>query len=469
MTGALSLLVPWALLALFLYRSLRSRIFLLGIPFLIVMDSSVYFDGMRVFHVPGRLSGTYVLLLLWLFFVWLVATDKMGLSGRSRPQAPVLHDSSLRARFLPEESALIVLVVLALGHAAGSFAQTGDLQDALGRSLPMLTMVVGYFLIRDIVARASTAEVTSFLATLIGANAVATVLFIVHQGLHISVYPAAEYFTTFFAGQEITRTFTFAPRFGLVFLTIAFVVSRRRWTVGWGVVLLITLVGVWVTYTRSLLLVTGVSVALSILLTEVKHPSARRLTRRLLLSVGLTLTVLFSLFLLLPAESRYFEQRLADLTGGKAASDASYIYREVRFRQTVEMVNKDGRLTLGEGFPTAREDPLAPRVALWGADMAWLLVVFYVGMAGLLAIALLFVGFGLRTAVTFRRTSGEGEFLALTYLVAIVASLLTTGISRSFMEPAVLPMALWLFAFVGAEAIRRPPEVAESAAVEAAA
>lgn len=455
-TGVLSLVVPWALLALFIYRARRSRIFLLGIPFLIFMDSSAFFDGMRLFHVPGRLAP-YALLTIWLLFVWLLAADEVGMTRRTVSAGPAPMYGRLPVRFLPEESALILLVFLAIGHATARFVQSGDLMDALARSLPMLTMVVGYYLVRDIVGRATRREVVSFLATLIAANTVATLLYIAHQGLHISVYPGAEHLETYFNGQLITRTFTFAPRFGLVILTMAFVLARRRWSMGWGLVLVVTLVGVWISYTRSLLLVTGVAVALSILMREVKHPSARRLTRRVLLTVGVGATIIFSLFVVLPTESKFFEQRVSGVTSGQGAtSDSSYIARTSRLQKTVDMVSRSGDLTFGEGFPTVGENSNVANIDAWGADMAWLLVVFYFGIAGVIAFAVVFVGFSWRAFRLFMQGDDEGEHLAITYFVAIVASLVTTGISRSFMEPTVLPMALWLFAFVGAEARRIP-------------
>ena len=455
MIRALSLLVPWALLGLFVYKALHTRIFLLGVPFLIYMDSSVYFDSMRIFHTPGRLSG-YLQLLGWLVITWALIVQPFGAARDQPAPGQPLRAAAPHRTFLVEEIALLAIAALALSHAAAIFSQTGDLGDAAGRALPTLTMIIGYYLVRDIVARTPAADMMRFVATLVLVSALASGLYVVHEGLHISVYPGADYYQTYFEGSLITRTFTFAPRFGLVFLAVAFIAAARRWTLAWGAVLAITLLGVWVSYTRSLLFAVGVAVALSVLAYELKHPSSRRLTRRLVLTVCLAGVAAFTLFAVLPTQSRYFEQRLSSLNGSQGVrADSSFFYRATRLSYTVSLLERNGDLTFGEGFPTARQDPNAPSVAVWGEDMAWLLVLYAFGLAGVVAFAALFVGFGARALWLFKRaTDRDSEHLALTCFAALVAVLLTSLISRSFMEPTVLPMSLWLFAFVGGLAVR---------------
>lgn len=238
MIAAVRMMVPWALLAVFLVCAFRWRIFLLGIPFLMFMGESVFFDTMKVFSIPGRLERP-VLLLLWLLAVWALATGRL-----SQGHAGVNRQGPSAERRLPLEDLLILAFgALVIGHIAVGAVRTGDFAGAAGKGLGMLSVVVGYFLIRDIVAHASRREVVAFLGAVVLSNAIATALFIMHQGLQAGIYTGAANATTVFGGQVITRAFTFAPPF--VLLTTAFVLARRRWTLGWGLVLLVTLVGVW--------------------------------------------------------------------------------------------------------------------------------------------------------------------------------------------------------------------------------
>ena len=48
-----------------------------------------------------------------------------------------------------------------------------------------------------------------FVNAIVVVSTVAAGLFVVHQGLHIRIYSAEEYFQTVFRGQVITRTFVF--------------------------------------------------------------------------------------------------------------------------------------------------------------------------------------------------------------------------------------------------------------------
>ena len=50
------LLLPSRLLLYFLWRSLRQRVFLLGLPFLMDMYYSVFFDRLKPFWMPSHVG-----------------------------------------------------------------------------------------------------------------------------------------------------------------------------------------------------------------------------------------------------------------------------------------------------------------------------------------------------------------------------------------------------------------------------
>ena len=89
----LLLLVPLAAVAYFVWQSTKSRIFLLGIPFLQFFRQSVFFEELRPFWIPGRLT-TVEVTTLWLILVWAVCTGWLLPSRRAagdsarRPSGP---------------------------------------------------------------------------------------------------------------------------------------------------------------------------------------------------------------------------------------------------------------------------------------------------------------------------------------------------------------------------------------------
>ena len=89
--GALRMIIPYALAAYFIYRGTRSRIFLLGIPFLMYMSASVFFGNADPFWIPGRFSGDFHV-FSWLVLVWLLCTGLLlpgsARASRSRPFGP---------------------------------------------------------------------------------------------------------------------------------------------------------------------------------------------------------------------------------------------------------------------------------------------------------------------------------------------------------------------------------------------
>jgi hypothetical protein len=157
---------------------------------------------------------------------------------------------------------------------------------------------------------------------------------------------------------------------------------------------------------------------------------------------------------LLPAEAGYLQQRLSSSgTSSAIVRDANVEVRMQDLSSTFAIIDRRDPV-FGVGFPAASPAQTA-QIELWGADIAWVPVLYNLGLVGAAAFGMLFIGYGVRALRLFARNEGDGEYLGLVYLIAVVTSLMLTMNTRSFMEPAALPMALWLFAFVAAEARRR--------------
>lgn len=446
--------VPVALLAWFLWRARINRLFILGIPVLMVMGSSIFFDRMRPFWVPGRLPPeTHI--MGWLVAAWVVIIW----TGRRRTG---LREVGVfgAARLLPEEIPFLLVAGLLIMHTLGVFATGGDLGAAAATASGFSYILLGYLVVRGVAARFSRAEIIEFLGAVVIANTVAAALYVAHQGLHVPIYPAAEYFTTVFRGQTITRTFTFAPQFSV--LALGFVLAKRAWTPGWLAVLAVTVLSIVVSYTRTLLLAAAVAVVIAIIVREMKKPHVGRLLRRVL-TIGVSIAGALLVFRAVrPVEYHFLLSRLGQFASAGGATDVgNWDIRSLHFL-AVERVVARGDQLLGLGFPAAGSNPVDAHLHLWTSDMAWVSILYRLGWVGLVLFALVFAGFAVRSLTLSLQSPEERRYLGLVYLIAIVLTVILSFVSWTFMEERVYAMGLWLLAFVAAEALRPREEEAEA-------
>ena len=142
--------LPTLLLLYFLRRSLRQRVFLLGIPFLMFMSFSVFFDKLKPFWVPGRFSPADHL-MLWLVITWVLYFDLL-LPKRLR----TLRERQLFGPRLsrPEEAVVVGLAGYVVVQIVMTALHYMGLGSALFEAEPFLYLMVGYFLLRGICCRA---------------------------------------------------------------------------------------------------------------------------------------------------------------------------------------------------------------------------------------------------------------------------------------------------------------------------
>ena len=172
--------MPAALTLWFIWKARGNGLFLLGIPVLMVMGGSVFFENMKPFRVPGRFEPA-TLLMIWLAVVWVVTVARRRLH-----EAPVGPFGA--GHVLPEELPLIgVAVCVGVGTLA-AFTASGDLANAANLASGALYLVLGYLLLRGIASRATRAETQEFLAAVVIVNTLACALFILDQGLHVPIY-----------------------------------------------------------------------------------------------------------------------------------------------------------------------------------------------------------------------------------------------------------------------------------------
>lgn len=448
----LRLAVPAVLLLYFVTRSFRERVFLLGIPFLMYMSTSVFFEKAKPFWVPSRLMPADHV-MLWLVIVWVVYFDLVLPGRRSAAGRPPLFGPRLSA---PEEVVLVGIGAYCAFEVALTVARFGDVASAIGQAKGFIYLFVGYFLLRGILCRASRCETVHLLVALVVVNTFAAGLFVLHQGLHFSIYDATEYQTITFMGQTLTRSFYFMPQF--LMLAVAVAIAQRRWTVWWPGIFLVTLAALWVSYTRSLLAIAVFEVAVVLGVRLLKRRQAGLAVRRALLIGGIVLLFAGVAFVALPVQSRYLASRIGMATAsGSIVQDANLQNRQRKMHRIYTWIGSESHL-LGQGFVSPAQNPPAADVEWMSADLVWVPLLYRLGLLGVALVVALFAAAVWRALRLSVSGAGEGEFLALVALGAIAGMFLDGFVSWTFLNPARYPLGLWLFALLAAEACRRRQE-----------
>jgi hypothetical protein len=447
------LVLPTVLLLYFLWRSLRQRVFLLGLPFLMDMYYSIFFEGLKPFWVPSQWMPADHM-MFWLLVTWIVYFDLL-LPGRRR---------SVRERHLfgprlsaPEEIVLVGFAAYMLFKVATTAVQYMDLGSAISQARIPLYVFAGYFLLRGILCHAGRKETVDFLAAIVVVNTIAAGLYVLHQGLHMYIYVGVvEYQHLVFNGEVLTRSFYFMPQ--LLPLAIAFCVAKRKWNAFWIGILLVTLAAVWVSYTRTLVLVALVEIAVVLAVRLLKQRDAWPAAKRVLQIVLVMAVFVGAAITLLPTQSAYLFSRIAG-TGsrGSALEDNNLQVRLTWWRTTNEWIGSDNRL-LGVGFPSPAQDARATRVAQMAADLVWVPTVWNLGMIGVVGLICLFVAFGWRAVSMSFAGSDDAALLSVVLLGVIVGVFLQGFVQWTIFDPWHTPTALWFFALLAAERCRQRAE-----------
>lgn len=459
---ALRLALPAIVLLFFVLRAFRERVFLLGLPFLMLMADSIFFDQVKVFWVPARLAPADHV-MLWLVIVWVVYFDLL-LPGRRRAAgSPGLFGPRLSA---PEELVLVGLAAYCALELGLTVLRFGDVSSAVGQAKGFIYLFAGYFLLRGMLAHAGRGQTIHFITALVGVNTIAALLFVAHQGLHLPIYEVTEYQTITFMGQQLTRSFYFMPQ--LLILAVAASIAQRRWTVWWGAVFVVTLSALWISYTRSLLVIAVAEVVIVLGVRLLKARQAGLAIRRALLLGAIVLLFVGAAFLVVPVQSQYLLSRIGMATAsGSVVADANLQNRQHKMERIYSWIGSESHL-LGQGFASPVQNPPAGDVEWMSADLVWVPVLYRLGLIGLAGVVALFAAAAWRALSLSITGDGEAEFLGLVFLGALVGVFLEGFVSWTVLNPARYPMGLWLFALLAAEACRRREEAVARGASDGA-
>jgi len=370
----------------------------------------------------------------------------------ARKKAPAIGANSIgvfgKTRFLPQEVLWIPIAVVVMVNLASTIVTYGDIVSALVEASPFIFLIIGYWPVRGIIAHTSQKEVRDFLEVITWVNSIAAILYVLHQGLHIPVYTFYQEFQSFsFQGELITRTFWFMPQ--LLLFSFAFQIAKPRLDLRSSIIIVINALGIFITYTRSLVIAAAAIIALVIILRLLKKQLAQT-GRTAIVVIGGGLLLGLGITQVFPVEMQYFSSRIQPANAAESIGGTdSLIGRLDLFNQTSEVVGTSS--TAGLGFPNERQLPITYYVKQWYADMVWIMVLFRTGIIGIAAFLGLFILFWLRTLRMYLQGSGETEFLGLVFALLIPAVLISSVVSFEFLYLEHCTLGLWYLAVVAAE------------------
>lgn len=452
------LVLPAVLLVYFLWRSQRQRVFLLGLPFLMNMYFSIFFEGLKPFWVPHP-ENPADHMMFWLVVTWIIYFDLL-LPGRRRavrerhPFGPRLSP--------PEEVVLVGFVAYMLLKVATTAVQHMDLGSAFGEARVPLYAFAGYFLLRGVLCHAGRKETVDFLAAIVVVNSIAAGLYVLHQGLHVYIYSGAvEYQYLVFNGKVLTRSFYFMPQY--LPLAIAFCVAKRQWSILWFGVLIVTLAAIWVSYTRALVLVAVVEIVVILTVRLLKQRDAWGAAKRVVQVALVTVVFAAAAITLMPTQSAYLLSRFAGTDANGSVLRDNNVEVRLRWWRTVnDWVGDDNRL-LGVGYPSAAQDVRVTEVGKMAPDLVWVPALWNLGLLGIAGLLCLFVAFGWRAASMSFRSEGDAAFLSIVLLGVIIGVFLLGFQEWTILNSYHTPLALSFFALLAAERCRQRAEARQPA------
>ena len=420
---------------------------MLGIPFLMFLRTSIFFEKANAFVIPFRSFESIeqngdILFLVWLIIFWFV------FRARTEDHFARYQRSNLNGRsFNVLDYAIASLVAITLIGLGTVLNEHIILDKAYDKFISLLSMFLGFFIIKDIAWRTEAIVLKDFLFNIVLVNTLASALYFIHQGLHVNLYTSditKEYLITIVNGVIITRTFWFMPV--LWFFSIAFILGiKRKKNIFDFFLLAVNVLGVYISYTRSFLMIAILLIILYFLLIGLKDRNFGKSVRSLVLAVIAAVALFFMATSFLPASTNYFLSRFQELDERPSSAEPNNLV--FRFYQTGNVLNRmdTKNLLFGYGPITEIQSPLIKIVEDASADMGWAEVIFRWGFLGILLFALLYISSIIKAFLLFMKTDGIVSQLSLLLFLTIISQVIEGFISFSIMSPNRLPLALWYF------------------------
>ena len=438
--GLIRHILPYLLVLFFLFKANKQPLFLLGIPFLMYMSNSIFFENAKPFQIPGSLYDQ--LIFIWLIVVWLLS--KVFFDNKFRKQR---INNRLN---ITDYSVTLLIIISILGLVSVIINYYPFITGILEEFWIEVSLFIGYFIIKNWISSNKPEVVVSFLYSLVIVNSIASFFFILHQGLHFNVYIGEEYMSESFQGQEITRSFWFMPQFLLFSIAFLLVFTKKYSFVSISL-LSVNLLALVITYTISSLIIAILVLIIYFLLNGLKNRRLATAVKNMIMYALLGITGVFIMSRFMPANTNFLMSRISEHT------NSQYTEKEpndldVRFTNTANVISKIDRdkKLLGMGPATKVQAKKVDEMQSNTADIAWSGVIFRWGFIGLALFLLIFIFSSFRAFNFFMKSEGIASDLALMLLLYIISQFIECFVSWTFLSAHGLAIGFWYFAILSA-------------------
>lgn len=437
MVELLRLTFPYLLILFFVVKGIKEPFYLLGIPFLMFMSDSIFFEGVRLFQIPGRLS--FGLMFLWLIFLWLLS--KIIGSYKEGDKLNYNRDKNVL------DYCIIGLLVISFIGLGMTLLSNLNITDVFKEFTVLISLFVCYFIIKNWASQIKPEVLESFLYSLVIINTFASLFYILHQGLQIHIYQSEEYSSEVFQGAEITRTFWFMPQFLPFSIAFILVFKERRSFIFYSL-LIVNLLAVFISYTRSSLINMAIIFLFYTLLIGLKKGRLGLVLKNIFLYFIIGLFGLIVLSKIFPVNTKYFMSRFTELSESSVTSGPNSIeFRFIMSGIIISNMDEDKKI-IGMGPVTENQVPLVKPMRQTTADMVWTGVIFRWGYIGFILFILLYISSVIRAYYLYMKYEGVISNLALMFLLYIISQVIESFVSWTFMSHHGFAIGLWYFAML---------------------
>ena len=438
MIELIRLVFPYLLILYFVVKGIKEPLYFLGIPFLMFMSESIFFEGVKIFRIPGSLS--FGLMFIWIVFLWIVS-----IFIYNNKKSDIDNTRTLNAL----DFCIISLLIISSAGLVMTIINYSILTDVFKEFIILISMFACYFIIKNWSSHNKPELLVSFLYSLVIINSIASFFYVLHQGLHFNIYNLEEYSTAVIQGEEITRTFYFMPQ--LLPFSIAFIlVFKEKSSLVFYVLLIVNLLAIFISYTRSSIINAAIIFLFYFLLTGLKKGRFGTVVKNVFIYsvVGVLAFIMVSKFL--PANTKYFMNRFSELSETSATSGPNNIeYRFIMSRIIISNMEEDKKI-FGMGPVTENQLSLVRPMRQTTADMVWTGVIFRWGFVGLIIFILLYIFSISKAYIFYMKDEGVLSDLALLFLLFIISQIIESFVSWTFMSGHGFATGLWYFAMLSA-------------------
>jgi len=437
MVELLRTLLPYLLLGIFLVKGFRKPIYFLGVSFLMYMSESIFFETVKIFQVPGRILP--VLKMIWMIIFWLLPFIFQLYIGRGIKRSRQIAGTL--------DYLIIVLVFTTIVGLSVTLMTYPVTTGLIMEFFVLLSLFVGYFIIRDWSFSCKPEVLKGFLLSLVMVNTLSAVLYILHQGAGLGIYDIEEYIEEIFGGERITRSFWFMPQF--LFFSIAYLlVFRADRPLVYTLMLIINLGAVFITYSRSTLIVSLFLIVFYFIILGFKENRIGYIIKNIVLYMVIAVIGLIAVIKIFPTNAQYFQDRFRELTEERSPYQINSLeYRIERTAGVVESIDA-GKIIFGMGPVTEEQEPLVPAMKSITSDMVWTGVAYRWGLIGVVVFILLYVFAFLKSYRIFVKSTGLVSHMALMFMIILVSQILEGITSWTFLSGHGYATGLWYFAMV---------------------